>query len=318
MPRPPKLTDIQRARLSTLDKQLCRAICSRNFEIAKSIVADIQTLLRPTGHITRIIQYKNALFELALDNGMYDYAERGFTGNMRLTAPGTRVHLEATALLAVCLLRRNRHEEAKKHIREVLTNESVIRSPRTRAIFHREIIDRFDEETALFSLRLLEQDKPDIDHIQDEAGKLLASYNEDELFAMLGRSLPESTKSILFDMNDFAQKQLPAAERKLLAPPAAAVTDGQAGKTVFKSLKRVLYNSLCDSNSDVYKAWCTNGLGLILNKKFLASAIIASLGKLGIGYNALLVYALALILRFGLDVYCEHNKPSGIMEIRNK
>jgi len=104
----------------------------------------------------------------------------------------------------------------------------------------------------------------------------------------------------------------------MLPSPKDMIRDEVAGKTVFQSLKRVVYNSLCDPNSDVYKAWLTNGLGVVLDKKYITTAVAASLSGLGIGFKALAVSSVALIIRFGLDIYCEQNKPTGIMEIRKR
>ena len=94
------------------------------------------------------------------------------------------------------------------------------------------------------------------------------------------------------------------------------IKDEILGKTVFSSLKRVIYNSLCDPKSDVYKALFSGGLGFVLDKKYIAIAVTSALANIGIGFKALAAFAVALVIRFGLDVYCEHNKPAGIMSIR--
>jgi tetratricopeptide (TPR) repeat protein len=318
MARPNKLTEIQKERLARLEPQLKLAVLEKNFENAKRIVSDIQDFLRPSGHITRLVQVKNTLFELAIEIGLYDYAEQGFIGNRKLVNKNTRLYLEATALLAICHLRKSEYEKAKPYIQEVLKNENIIKSEKTRRNFHHGVIERFDEEAALFSLKFERNEKLDIDEIQREAGILLSSSTEDGIYLILGKSLPKQTKDILFQIDDFAKNQLSSAERKMLASPKELVKDEIAGKTVFQSLKRVIYKSLCDPNSEVYKAWYNNGLGVVLNKKYITSAIVVSLTGLGIGFSALAISAVALILRFGLDVYCEHNKPIGIMEIRTK
>jgi len=318
MARPPKLTDLQKERLARLEPQLKVAVIEKDFKTAKRIVADIQAFLRPTGHITRLVQVKNWLFELAIEIGEYDYAVRGFIGNRKLINKNTRLYLEATALLAICYLRKNDYEKAKPYIKEVLQNEKVIKSERTRRLFHHTIIRRFDEEAALFSLKIERNEPLDIDEVQNEAGLLLSSNSEDEIYLILGKSLPKQTKDILFKIDDFSKNQLASAERKMLPSPKDMIKDEAAGKTVFQSLKRVIYNSLCDPESEVYQAWFKNGLGVVLEKKYITSAIIASLTGLGIGFKALAVSSVALIIRFGLDVYCEHNKPTGIMEIRTK
>ena len=318
MARAPKLTELQKERLRRLEPQLKLAVAEKDIESAKRIVADIQSFLRPTGHITRLIQVKNWLFELALEIGEYTYAEQGFIGNRKLVDKNTRLHLEATALLAVCYIRMNKYEESKPYIKEVLLNEKVIKSEKRRRDFHHTIIERFDEEAALYSLKCERNERLDIDEIQQEAGLILSSNSVDDIYLILGKSLPKQTKDILFQIDDFSKNQLPSAERKMLPSPKEMIKDETAGKTVFKSLKRVIYNSLCDPKSEVYQAWCKNGLGIVLDKKYIASAVTAALTGLGIGFKALAVYAVALVIRFGLDIYCEHYKPTGLMEIRAK
>lgn len=315
---PPKLTEIQKERLGRLEPQLKLAVAEKDFDTAKLIVSDIQNFLRPTGHLNRLVQVKNWLFELAIEIGEYDYAERGFIGNRQLVNKNTRLYLEATTLLAICYLRKNDYEKAKPFIQEVLKNENIIKSKRTRRDFHHAIINRFDEEAALFSLKIEKNEPLDLDEIQREAGMIMSSNSEDGIYLILGKALPKQTKDILFQIDDFSKNQLSSAERKMLSSPKDMIKDEVAGKTVFQSLKRVIYNSLCDPKSEVYQAWFKNGLGVVLDKKYITSAIAASLTGLGIGFKALAISGVALVLRFGLDVYCEHYKPTGIMEVRTK
>jgi len=203
MARPPRLTEIQKERLARLEPQLKIAVAEKDFGTAKKIVSDIQEFLRPTGHISRLVQVKNWLFELAIEIGEYDYAARGFIGNRKLVNKNTRLYLESTALLAICYLRKNDYEKAKPYIQEVLRNEKNIKSERSRRDFHHAIIERFDEEAALFSLKIESNEKLDIDEIQQEAGKILSTNTEDGIYLILGKSLPKQTKDILFQIDDF-------------------------------------------------------------------------------------------------------------------
>lgn len=316
MAKPPNLTKQQKTRLQVLEPQLKVAVKNKDFSLAKKIVSDIQDILRPTGHTTRLVQIKNWLFELALELENYDYAEQGFIGNRKLVNYNTRVYLEATALLAVCYLRKKEFEKAKPYIEEVLKNDKVIATENTRRQFRKAIIERFDEESVLYSLKEEQNQQMDAGEVQQEAAILLSTKNEDEIYLLLGKQIPLHTKNILFQVDFFSKKQLPSAERKLLISSEEMLKDEVVGKTVFSSLKRVIYNSLCDPNSEVYKAWFTQGLGFVLDKKYISGAVLASLTGLGIGLKALAVSAVALILRFGLDVYCEHSKPEGVMELR--
>ncbi len=90
----------------------------------------------------------------------------------------------------------------------------------------------------------------------------------------------------------------------------------KVGKTVFSSVKRVLYNSLCDPKSDIYQTWFTNGMKAVLDKKYISAAVIAALSGLGIGIRALAISVVALIIKFGIEVYCEKFKPQNLMELR--
>ncbi|WP_177734447.1 tetratricopeptide repeat protein [Flavobacterium inviolabile] len=314
-----KLTDQQKNRLQRLEPQLKRAISEQNLDAAKFIMRDIQDVLEITNNKTRLAQYKNWLYELALETGDYNFAERGFIGNRKIVNKNTRIYLEASALLAICYLRTEKYEEAKPLIQEVLKNDKVIKSDRTRHLFKKNIIERFDEEVALYSLK----DKTgnpnfDIDELEREAVVLIQTKTEDEIFESLGKQTPQYTKHLIFEIDSFSKKQLSYTERKLLPSSAKTIKDKEAGKTVFSSFKRVIYNSICDPKSEVYKAWFTNGMGAVLDKKYLITAVVGSLAQMSICIKGLIVSAIALVIRFGLDVYCVHYQPKGVMEIRKE
>src|SRR5262245_23460823 len=105
MPRPPPLTQVQKERLSRLEPALREAAGRGDHSAAKGFAADIQPVLRRTGHETRLMQAKNWLFEAALVAGELDTAKAGFIGVRAKTNSKTRVYLEATALLALCFIR---------------------------------------------------------------------------------------------------------------------------------------------------------------------------------------------------------------------
>jgi hypothetical protein len=107
-------------------------------------------------------------------------------------------------------------------------------------------------------------------------------------------------------------------EQKLLPASEELIKDAPAGRTVFSAFKRVVYNSLCDPKSEVYKAWYSNAVGSVVDKKYITAAVGLALAGQGIGLSALLISATALILRFGLDIYCERYKPAGVTELRRK
>ncbi len=267
--RPPKLTDKQKERLRVLEPKLKVAISERNFETAKRLVIDLQSVLRKTGHLTRLLQSKNRLYELALELNELGFAIRGLEGNRKLVSDRTRLYLEATSLLAICYLRKEDIEKAKPLIKEVLQNDTVIKSERTRKKFRKEIVERFNEETALYSLKNKDQESYTENEIENEVIKLVTKKTESEIFLSLGKSVPQHTKYLLFQVHEFSTKQLPSAERIALPSPEEKIKDKEVGKTVFQSVKRVLYNSLCDPQSEIYQVWFKNGMGMVLNKTIL-------------------------------------------------
>jgi len=163
------LTDKQKERLKILEPKLNLSIRKRDYIAAKSLVFDIQDILRPTMHYARLCQSKNKLYELSIELEDYDYAIKGLSSNRVVLNENTRIYLESTSLLAICYIRMQEIEKAKPYIREVLINQSVIKSERTRRIFHSEIISRFNEEVALCTLKSMT--KPEFDEKELECLK---------------------------------------------------------------------------------------------------------------------------------------------------
>lgn len=53
-----------------------------------------------------------------------------------------------------------------------------------------------------------------------------------------------------------------------------------------------------------------------LNKKYILTAVVGSLTTLGFGATMVVASLVALITKFGIEVYCEKNKPIYISKIR--
>lgn len=313
MSRPPILTDDQKEKLNRLEPSLREAAKKGDYSSAKRITHEIQNILRPTGHETRLMQAKNWLFEAALESGEIDTAIPGFIGIRKKVARNTRVYLEATSLLAVCLLRKGEIDKAEPLMAEALRNELVIKSERRRKEFRLNIIQRFEEEATVASFRGKYSEKFSAEELQNEAGKLVQCQTEDEIFTTLGKNSPPETKYLILRIEQFARKQLPKGDLKYLADPRDRIKDEQVGRTVFSSVKRVMYRSLCDPTSEIYKVWFNKGIGFVLNKFYIGSAITTVLADLGIGMKAVAIPIVALVIKFGIEVYCERFKPVGIM-----
>ena len=74
------LTDNQKRRLKLLEPALRQAVKLGKYERAQLLTHEIQDVLRPTGHETRLMQAKNWLFEAALESGNLEFAISGFQG----------------------------------------------------------------------------------------------------------------------------------------------------------------------------------------------------------------------------------------------
>jgi hypothetical protein len=311
-----KLEGTQKERANRLENQLQIAIERSDIKQAKLAVLDLQDIYGRFKQTKAIGIAKNKLYELAIETNDLDFAESGLLALRIKFNKKTRMHLEASALLAICYLRKNDLTLAEPIISEVLKNESVIKSVEKRSEFFKSIIDRFDEEATLYALRKSKNEKLDQEEITTQASLLANTKSEDQLFDTIGQALPEYAKNVLFRIDNFSKNQLPTAEKLKLPSPTEVVENKKVGKTLFSSAKRVMYKSLCDPNSDIYKAWFNQGMGIVLNKTFIVTAITQAFLNIGIGVKAIIIPIAALVLKFGIEVYCEKYQPSDLMNLR--
>lgn len=306
-------------RMKILLPQYEKAIKAQDLATGKKLITDIQSLLKTLSKTIKLVELRNALFEVAMEQGEYSYAIEGFTINRSMVNRNTKLHLEATVLLAVCYIRNEQFIEAQPIISEALKNEKVIKDKQLREKFHIDMINRFNEESVLMSLmtkkRRLEED---INEITNQVLLIEQTRDTEDIFQNIGKVVPLTTKNILFTVDQFSKNQLSYTEQKKLPSPEEVVKDEAAGRTVFSCFKRVLYRSLCDPESDVYKAWYTNGIGSLHDKKVVIGIVAAGLANIGVAKLVLIASVAALAIRFGLDIYCEKFKPAGVMEQRHK
>lgn len=312
-----RFTTQQKNRLEKLNPQFNTAIANKDFETAKVVMADIQTVFRLTENRTKIAEYKNQLFELAMDLGEHHLAINGFKNNRIIVNPNTRIHLEATALLAICYLRIGEYDSAKPMMKEVLQNDKIIKTERTRLIFKKDIIQRFNEEVALYSLKSESfREEMNLEDIQNEVINIIQTKNEDEILESIGTHTPQNTKTLILDIDSFAKNLLPYNERKLLPSPEEVIKDREAGKTVFSSLNRIIHKNICEPNTQVYKLCHSESIGTALDPKVLAATIVSALVQENISVKGVITVAIALALRRGYMLYCEKYKPIGVLDIR--
>lgn len=312
MPKSKNLTKEQKQKLAQLEPALQDCVITGNFSRAKTITGNLQELLRPTGHETRLLQAKNWLYECAIESGNLSFAERGFLGTKQKASPRTRLYIEATALLGVCYLRKGDTEKAKKQIIEAIDKINNIKSDSRRRQFHERLLTRLEEESILAGLVDKTAHKLDVDEIDIQAIKLIKHKTKSQLLIELGSSLPPKSSIILNDIRSTYQNRLPAPERLFLPAPLTEDTKEELGKRANSALKRVAWRSLCDKESELYQAW-SNGLSVVYDKKYIASAIVAAFGSFSISGTMIAASVAALAIKFGVKVFCETFAPQSLM-----
>lgn len=316
MPPPPPLTQVQKDRLAILEPALRAAVYSADYRRAKGFAADIQALLRATGHETRLMRSKNWLFEAALNAGELNTAELGFRGVRAKTERNTRVHLEATALLVVCLLRQQKLAEAEPLIAKVLEGKAIKDADRRRH-FIESVASRYQLESYISSVRNLAHESLNVDDVDAAAIEAVKSKSDDELYTQIASAIPREVIEVVYRVDRAARKQLTMKEILYLPSPAAFEKKVEHGRSFFASLKLVIWKALCDPQSEIYKAWYTNGMANVLSKKYYAMVVTAALIDLGFAAKAVAVPATALLMKLGIEVYCERFKPGEILDGRS-
>ena len=271
------LTAEEKENLKLLEPELRTAAKYGNYDQAKVLAVKIQQILRAAGNETRLMQAKNWLFMAALESGNITTAQLGFEGVRKKTAKTTRVYLEATALEAICYLRKGELNNAEPLMKESINRVKNIASKERREQFYKRLLNIFEQE---WVISILQQDSPPLhitdEELQNKAGELLASHTEEEIECYACSDIPPSRLESIFDAYDFAYGLLPSAERKRLPSPKTRKNDSEKGRTLIGSVKKVLWRAICDENSTVYKMWFEHGMMAVLDKKLISAAVSAS------------------------------------------
>lgn len=312
MLKPPNLTKEQKTVLSKLEPQLRACVKSANLGKAKAITTEIQNLLRPTGHETRILQAKNWLFETALEANSITFAKLGFEGVIKKSNQNTRLHLEALSLLAICYIRESNFDRSRELIAKAIDSISNIKSETRREQFHRRLIERLEEESILVGL-IDKNAKPlEIDAVDKKVIYLVTTKSESEIYTEIGTSIPEKSINLLKAVRNYYELRLPAPDTKLLPAPIEENNKEQLGKRANSALRRVAWRAICNRESEIYKAW-NQGLSVVYDKKYITGAIIASFNSVSISASMLAASAAALAIKFGAEVFCETFEPNSMM-----
>lgn len=313
-----KLSEYQLKKLKPLENELRHAVRSGNTDKAIELATQIQELFPGEWRRHhRLLRAKLWAFESCLDSNRLSYAQRGFIGIRKLSGPGTRLFLEASSLLAVCYLRSKDTQEAKSLIKEVIEKINNISSERTRHQFQKRLIERIEEECILTELIGTGNSTMDFEEVQAKAVLLIQRSSDDEIFKLIGNSVPTASINLLRDVRTYSLKQLPAPDRKLLPPPEQAEEPRKIGKTTFAIIKRIAWKTFCNPDSSIYKLW-KERVPKIFNEGYFSSAVITTMGDFRIGIPILASGISALIMKYTAEEFCELSKPKGLMINRGK
>lgn len=307
-----KLTEWQLAEIKPLEYKLSEAVQRAESEMAVELAGRIQNLFPDDRKHHRLLRAKLWAYEACLDANRLAYAETGLIGIRKLSEPNTRLYLEATSLLAVCLLRQKKTSDSKKLIHEAITKINNIVSDRTRHQFQKRLIERIEEECILAELIGTYEKELDVQEVEAKAIFLIQRNTDDEIFKLIGNSVPVSSVSLLSDIRTYVIKQLPAPDRKLLPAPEKAEDPKQIGRITFAILRRVAWKTFCKPSSPIYKLWAKR-VPEVFNGGYFSAAAVATMNDYKIGIPLVASGLTALIMKYSAEEFCELAKPKGLM-----
>ncbi len=307
-----KLSYSQLTALRPLEANLRKAVAQAEPEAAIEIATKIQALFPYDRSHHRLLRAKLWAFEACVDANRLTYAETGLIGVRRLAGSSTRLYLEASALLAVSQLRQKKITDAKKVIREVISNINNITSDRTRHQFQKRFIERVEEECILAELIGTGDCAFDPAEVEAKAIFLLQQSSYDEILKLIGISVPATGLLLLKDVRTYSLQQLPTPDRKLLPSPEKAEEPKNIGRTTFALLRRIAWKTFCKPSSPIYKLW-SNHIPKVFNEGYFSAAVISVLGDFRIGIPLIASGLAALAMKYSAEEFCELAKPRGLM-----
>ncbi|MDB6013961.1 MAG: hypothetical protein JWL65_6211 [Gammaproteobacteria bacterium] len=298
--------------LRQLETKLLKAVRTGANERAIEIASEIQTLFGSDRRHPRLLRAKLWTFESCLDAQRLTFAESGLVGVRGLAGLKTRLHLEASSLLAVCYLRQKRVTDAKRLIREVINNIDNINSSRTRHAFQRRLIERIEEECIFVELIGSGDSQLDAEEVHSKAVLLVKGSSDDEILRLIGNSVPVAGIRLLGEVRKFSIQQLPESDQKLLPSSKISEDAKHIGKTTFAVLRRVAWKTFCNPDSAIYKMWAKR-VPQVFNQGYFAAAVVSTMENSRIGIPLLASGVAALVMKYSAEEFCRVSKPKGIM-----
>lgn len=200
---------------------------------------------------------------------------------------------------------------------ETIRKINNIKSDKLRREFHKSFLERVDDELIISRSKEDYDELLDIDFIHNESISIIQSKSEDEIYELIGNTMPDTSIDLLSSFQKNNLKLLPPVDRKLLPSPVSKEKRKEVGRKFSLALKRVVWKGLCDQDSDLYQAW-SQGLSVVHDKKYITCAVVTSLANQKIASAMLAASLVALAVRFGVNVFCEMFEPETIMEKRSR
>lgn len=314
---PKKLSPHQLNMLRDLEPKLRAVVKANKLHEAEALIKRIQALFVNDRDHHRVLVAKNWYYECLVENGRTEEAKAGLEVVRLRANENTRVFLEASSLLAVCCLRLQRIEEAKQLLRLVTQNINAITSNTRRQQFQKRLIQRIEDEVLLSQLIGRNEGELKPAELQAEAIKLLNEKSPEEIYALIGGLMPQSTSYLLQDVRSYAVHLLPAPDQKLLPSSKNLLPKEAIGKKAMAATKRIAWRTFCDPESEVYKLW-SQKVPKVFGEGFFTSAFVTTLAQWKIGIPQLAAGVVAIAMRFGCAEFCSLFKPDGLMIPRDE
>ncbi|MBD3351645.1 MAG: hypothetical protein GF364_09185 [Candidatus Lokiarchaeota archaeon] len=312
-----KLPESTLIKLREFEPKLRRAAKYGQIREAERIIKEIQFLFVNDRSHYRILQAKNWYYQALLEDNQVNAAEQGFEAVRLRANHNTRTHLEATMLLGICCLRKRDIESAKKYIREAIQSINSIKSDIRRNQLQKRILERIEVESILGQLSattstsIINQDE-----LHKKAVKMLQSKSDEEIYGLVGASIPQDSLKLIENIKGYSMNLLPPHDQKLLVSPIPQ-SNITFGKKVIDTIKRTGWRTICDPDSQIYNLW-KNQVPEVFNKGYFASAVAATCAKFSIGLPILAIGVVAILMKYGAQEFCETFQPKDIMIYRTE
>ena len=264
----------------------------------------------------RLLESRLRYFECLLDANGCGMAESGFVGIRRKANRNTRLYLEATFLLGVSLLRQHKLLEAKVYLQEAVGGFNKIKSPATRRAMQKRVVERTEEEALLVALIGKDDCHLDARELNEQAA-VMAEKSEEEILREIARALPPAALQALRQLRGEVVLMLPPSDRLALPASNQATSELNLGKRVKGFVKRVIWRTVCDPDSPIYKAWSVK-LPEVYGVSYFASAVATAFQNFRIGVPVLAAGVIAIMMKSMATEFCQATSPTPVMDTRRK